>query len=122
MDRKKFELHLIMTLSEKGIDAKEKNYIIRPIMEEGKKYNSRDDFIRLNVFPPQKISNYVFDFTEIIQRFSIMEPYYPLWIDVCPINKNIVELRTSLRFRKPSEIQRKETGHPPFKLTGDNLG
>ena len=118
MNKKDFELHLIMTLLEKGIDAKKVNYIIKPVVEDGKKYNSKDDFIRLNVFPPNKISRYTFEFTQIIQRFSVLEPYYPLWIDVYPVNENIVELRTSLRFRRPSEIQRKETGHPPFRLIG----
>lgn len=50
------------------------------------------------------------------KRFSIFEPYYPLWVDVYVKEKNIVELHTSLRFRKPSELLRRETGNAPFKL------
>ena len=49
-------------------------------------------------------------------RFSVFEPYYPLWIDVYTKEKDIIELHTSLRFRKPSELQRREAGNEPFKF------
>lgn len=114
MDKKVFKENLIKTLAEIGIDATTKEYIIYPIQEEGKKYNSKDDFVRLNVFPLDKISNCSFSFEEVINRFSVFAPYYPLWIDVYLRDDERIDLYTSFRFRKPSELQRKETGHPPF--------
>lgn len=119
MNKTIFEEHLIKVLGHKGIDAKKSNYVIYPILEEGKKYSSKDDFVRLNVFPLDKISNYTFTFEEIVKRFSVFEPYYPLWIDVYVKENNIIELHTSLRFRKPSELLRKETGNAPFMLVED---
>lgn len=116
MNRKIFGTHLIKALNEVGIDAKKCNYIIYPVVEEGKKYNSKDDFIRLNVFPIDKISKYIFTFEEILQRFSVLEPYYPLWIKVYVKEDDTVELHTSLRFRKPSEVLKNETGTEPFKM------
>ena len=116
MNRKIFGTHLVKALDEVGIDAKKCNYIIYPVAEEGKKYSSKDDFIRLNVFPSDKISNYIFTFEEILQRFSVLEPYYPLWIKVYVKEVNTVELHTSLRFRKPSEVLKNETGAEPFKM------
>ena len=48
---------------------------------------SKDDFRRLTVFHGNNINGRLFD---------------------------IEQMKTSLRFRKPSEIKHKETGHPPF--------
>lgn len=116
MNKKKFEEHLVNILYDRGIDAKRCDYIIYPILEEGKKYNSKDDFVRLNVFPVDKISNYVFTLEEIVKRFSIFEPYYPLWIDIYSKENGIIELHTSMRFRKPSELLQREKNNPPFKF------
>lgn len=119
MNRKIFGTHLVKALAEVGIDAEKCNYIIYPVVEEGKKYNSKDDFIRLNVFPIDKISNYMFNFEEILQRFSVLEPYYPLWIKIYVKEDDTIELHTSLRFRKPSEVLKNETGTEPFRVMGE---
>ncbi len=116
MNKEIFGIHLIKALDKVGIDAKKCNYIIYPMIEEGKKYNSKDDFIRLNVFPVDKIGNYVFTFEEILQRFSIFDPYYPLWIKVYVKEEGTIELHTSLRFRKPSEVFKNSTGTEPFRM------
>ena len=107
-----FGQHLIDALSNLGLDAKKCNYRIYPIMEEGKKYSTKDEFVRLNVFPCS-ISEYVYLYEDIIMRFSIFEPYYPLWIKV-RVKGDVVELYTSLRFRRPSEVLRNHTGFEPF--------
>lgn len=42
-----------------------------------------------------------------------------IWIDVKVVNESeeqIIELRTSQRFRKPSLLHNQETGHSPFKI------
>ncbi len=114
MNKTIFEEHLINVLDDKGIDAKKCNYVIFPILEKDKKYNSKDDFVRLSVFPLDKISNYIFSFDEIVKRFSIFEPYYPLWIDVYVKENDIIELHTSLRFRKPSVLLQRGTKNAPF--------
>lgn len=120
MNKEKFRQALIDTLEEMGLDAYKQKYKIYPVIEKGKKYNSKDDFVRLLVFPPDRISKLQLDFEDAITRFSIFEPCYPLWIDVSVGDNNIVELYTSLRFRRPSELQRKETGHEPFKLVNSS--
>ena len=116
MNRTVFGAHLVKVLEMAGIDARNSYYVIYPVFEEGKKYNSKDDFVRLNVFPEGKISNYKFTFDEILQRFSVFEPYYPLWVNVCIKDGDVIELYTSLRFRKPSEVLKSGTGMEPFKL------
>ncbi|MBQ8527042.1 MAG: hypothetical protein IJ429_01085 [Lachnospiraceae bacterium] len=116
INRKIFSEHLIDILSEKKIDAKNGTYIICPQYEEGKKYSSKDDFVRLNVFPIDKISKRVFTFDEIVERFSVLEPLYPLWIDIYISEKKVIELHTSMRFRTPSELKRTERSKQPFKI------
>lgn len=51
-----------------------------------------------------------------MRMLSGLAPLYPLWIEVYFKEGGIVELKTSLRFRKPSVIKYKETGHPPFTI------
>lgn len=46
----------------------------------------------------------------------MLEPYYPLWIKVYVKEDDTVELHTSLRFRKPSEVLKNEIGTEPFKM------
>lgn len=116
MNKKIFEAHLVKILSENGIDAKRSNYVICPELENGKKYSSKDDFVRLNVFPIDKISNYMFPLEEVVKRFSIFEPYYPLWIKIYVKEDDTIELHTSLRFRRPSEVLKNETGTEPFRM------
>ncbi|MDE6627362.1 MAG: hypothetical protein K2K56_13490 [Lachnospiraceae bacterium] len=116
MDRKIFKENLLCTLSEVDVNGEEVKYIIIPICEEGKKHNSTDDYMRLTLFTETNLKGRLLNLEETIELFSGLEPYFPLWIDVYPKKNNIVELQTSLRFRRPSEIHRKETGHPPFKL------
>ena len=69
MDKTIFGQQLINALAGLGVDARKCSYKIYPIMEEGKKYSTKVDF---------------------------------------------VELYTSLRFRKPSEVLRNHTGIEPF--------
>lgn len=117
MSKERFEHHLILTLQEKGIDARKMNYKITPVLyEKGKKYNSQDDFIRLWVLDPDKLSKKVFDLETVVKVFSVVNPHYPMWINVYVRDEETVELETTIRFRRPSELQRVETGHPPFKL------
>lgn len=120
MNRKEFRDNLLCALSEKNINGEEQNYIITPVIEKGKKYNSLDDYMRLTLFTKENLNGRTLDLESVVKIFASLEPYFPLWIDIYILEKNIVELRTSLRFRKPSELSRKETGHPPFKIMNEN--
>lgn len=93
-------------------------YIIVPVYEENKKYNSKDDFMRLLYLNEQRINNRHWDIDEIVDLFSGLCPLYPIWIDISIYDKKnkIIELRHSLRFRKPSQLRNVDTGHPPFKV------
>lgn len=119
MNRAVFEAHLLDLLLENGLDALSCKYIISPVFEEGKKYTSKDDFVRLNVFPIEKIKGNTYSFDEVGQRFSVIEPYYPIWIDVHVKEPGIIELKTSMRYRRPSELWRRETGREPFMFVGE---
>jgi len=110
-----FATHLVKVLDKAGIDAQKSKYVIYPIFEEGKHYSSTDDFVRLYVFP-NKVSEKVFTFEDIVKRFSVVKPCYPLWVNVYVKEDNIVELHTCMRFRKPSLVFKNETGTEPFRL------
>lgn len=120
MNKKIFSENLINTLQEYSIDAGQMNYRVVPVFERGKKYSSKDDFMRLNVFPPDKISDRVFSFEDIIQRYSIFEPLYPMWIDVYKKDDKNIILYSSMRYRKPSEIMNREGGYKPFIFLEDD--
>lgn len=119
MNRAVFEAHLLDLLLENGLDARSCKYMISPVYEEGKKYTSKDDFVRLNVFPTDKIKDKIYSFDEAVQRFSVLEPYYPIWIDVYVKEPGVIELKTSMRYRRPSELRRRETGREPFMFVGE---
>lgn len=70
--------------------------------------------MRLTLFNDDNLRGRVFDIETIVTLFSGLAPLFPMWIEVFFREEGIVELKTSLRFRKPSEIKYKETGHPPF--------
>lgn len=93
-------------------------FIITPVLEANKKYNSKDDFMRLLCFNEKRIQGRTFGLEETVKLFSMLNPLYPLWIEVSIYDKNdkMIELRHSLRFRKPSQIQNVDTGHPPFRV------
>lgn len=94
-------------------------FVVVPIIENGKKYSSTDDYLRLWLFSENNLKNRYLNFEQVVEMFSGLAPLFPLWINVSVKDSNestfIVELQTSLRFRKPSQIQNQETGHPPFK-------
>ncbi len=93
-------------------------FIIVPIIEQNKKYNSKDEVMIRWIFTEENIGGKVLDVDSVVDVFSGLDPLYPIWINVssgCK-EKLIIQLETSLRFRKPSELKNVETGHPPFKV------
>ena len=114
MNKFEFMGNLIQVLNEESEIPQNVRFIITTDPEIDKKHKSKDDFMRLNIFNENNINGRLFDIEQIVEIFSGLAPLYPLWIKVYFKRSGVVELKTSLRFRKPSEIKHKETGHSPF--------
>lgn len=116
MNKYKFRNNLIQVLHERYENLHDVRFVITMDMEEGKRHNSTDDYLRLTIFNEGNLGGRLLDMEQVVNMFSSLAPLYPLWIKVYFKEKGIVELNTSLRFRKPSVIKYKETGHPPFTV------
>jgi len=122
MSKEIFKENLILSLKEllkcPIEDIMDYKFMVISIIENGKNYNSKDDLMRLWGFSEKNIAGRTFDLENIVKLFSGLNPLYPMWIEVSIYDSNnkIVQLRHSLRFRKPSEIQNVDTGHPPFRI------
>lgn len=121
MERNDFKNNLISTLLEIGINEFEKiKFKIITVFEEGKKYNSDDDFMKLGVLDRANLNKKYFNLDGAINLLSAPRSRFPLWITVELVEENsdeyIIELKTSQRFRVPSVLQNQDTGHPPFKV------
>ncbi len=124
MNKSSFKENFLKVLEEISVNKniklnKDCRFLIIPQQEEGKSHNSKDDVMRLWLFSDKNIKDKYLSFNSVIDLFCGLEPLYPLWINVSVKEMeeevNTIELHTSLRFRKPSELQNKDTGHPPFK-------
>lgn len=125
MNKEIFKDNLLKTLDELSlqlnIEIKDNyRFIIIPVLEKDKPYSNKDDIMRLWVLSERNLKDRYFDLNALIKLFSGFEPYFPLWINVMLRKVDgesiVIELHTSLRFRKPSEIHNVETGHPPFRI------
>ena len=124
MQKSIFKENLIKVLDEISVTMntklnKDYKFIVTPVQEEDKSHNSKDDVMRLWLFSDSNIKGKYFNLDSVVDLFSGLEPLYPLWINVSvkEIHDeiNTIELQTSLRFRKPSELQNQDTSHAPFK-------
>ena len=122
-NREIFRDNLLSTVEEifakKNINPdKSYKFMITTIKEDGKPLSSKDDVMRLIVLSEKNIKNRFFNLEEVIDLLSCLDPVYPLWVRVLIKEEQnhtiLLELQTSLRFRKPKELRNKETGHPPF--------
>ena len=124
MDKGTFKDYLLQTLSEisifQNVKLNEKSkFIIVPVPESGKSLNSTDEYLHRGMLNEENLNGREFDFDTAVNMLSCMIPLCPIWITVMLKeirgNEPIVELQTSLRFRKPSILHNQETNHPPFK-------
>ena len=122
MNKEIFKKNLQMAVVELDICSIDEitkcRFTIVPIIEKNKKYSSKDDVMIRWVFTEENIGGKVLDVDSVVDVFSGLEPLYPIWINVsirCK-EKLLIQLETSLRFRKPSELQNVEIGYPPFKV------
>jgi hypothetical protein len=94
-------------------------FVVVPIFEKGKKLNSTDDNLQRWMLNDKNLSNLDLDFKMAADMLGCQVPYCPIWINVAlkEIKSGIpiIELQISLRFRKPSLLHNKDTGHPPFR-------
>lgn len=74
---------------------KDKTFIVYPIVEDVRKYNSTDDIMRLCFLNKVK----KLSFEGVINLFTWKEGYYPLWIELS-LDNNRITLKTSFRMRK----------------------
>lgn len=121
MLKKDFKNNLINALSEMQISKFDNvNFKIEAVYEQGKRYNSSDDVMRLSVLERANLKEKYFDIDGVVNLLSDPNLKYPLWITIELMethgNEYVIELKTSLRFRTPSVLQNQETGHPPFKV------
>ena len=124
MNRIVFGENLLKALDEISVSQNTKldkscKFRIVPIQEE-KTYNTKDEVMKRWIISEKNLKDKYLSFDSVVKLFSGLEPLYPLWINVIykgmSEGLNIIELETSLRFRKPSQLQNKETGHAPFKV------
>jgi len=128
MDRKMFKENLLKTIKEilehnKIQSCSEIRFTLTVDKELDKKHNSQDDTKRLGTLLGtlygEDINNQKFNLDEIIKMLYHSDRHYPLWVNVSlEENKEdylIFKLRSSSRFRRPSELLNKDTNHPPFK-------
>lgn len=117
-----FHKNLLAALSQVALkDAtaeKPCRFVVVPIYETNAKYTSADDYLRLTLLSEKNLVGRLFDAAKAATFLSGPNSSYPLWIDVVhkedTADYSLFELKISMRFRKPSELRNKDTGHPPF--------
>lgn len=118
-----FLRHLDMTIDEikqfkGGIDI-EHAFTIKAVEEKNKVLSGKDEVMRLNILNKDRIDKGIFSKEEVVSMLTFFNPLVPCWIDVEYIpnyeNKPVIQLRCSLRLRKPSLLRNQDLGHPPFR-------
>lgn len=118
-----FLRHLDMTIDEikqfkGGIDI-EDAFTIKAVEEKNKVLSGKDEVMRLNILNKDRIDKGIFSKEEVVSMLTFFNPLVPCWIDVEYIlnyeNKPVIQLRCSLRLRKPSLLRNQDLGHPPFR-------
>ncbi|MBC3211984.1 hypothetical protein [Serratia fonticola] len=101
-----------------SIDSNELLFTVIPVMEEGKRYNSKDELMQRTVFSNGNIYGKVIGINDVVDVFSGLDPLFPLWVKISlKKQKNkpfLIELQTSVRFRKPSVVMNTGSKYPPF--------
>ncbi|EEQ3931354.1 TPA: hypothetical protein J1442_004811 [Escherichia coli] len=100
-------------------------FLVNPISEINKKYNTRDEYLRRWLLSDENLNGRRMSFNEVVLLLTGMEPYFPFWIKIYPMKRtetlNIIELDVSLRFRSPKVILSQGLIYPPFIIQGKSL-
>ncbi|MEY8739186.1 hypothetical protein [Paenibacillus tundrae] len=123
MNLQSFKEYLLTTLDELSsyhnkVIGENSKFIITPVEERGKSLNSTDEYLFRGMLNSKNLDGREFDIDSVVKMLGCRVPLCPLWIKVSlkeiRTEEPVIELETSLRFRKPSLLQNQETGHPPF--------
>ena len=123
MDLDSFKEYLLKTVDELStyhneVLGENSKFIITTIEERGKSLNSTDEYLYRGMLNSNNLDGREFDIDSVIKILGCRVPFCPLWIKVLlkevRTEAPVIELQTSLRFRKPSLLQNQETGHAPF--------
>ena len=123
MNKVIFSEYLEMTIDEikqnEGLKGITEDFIIAAVEEKGKILNGKDEVMRLNILNKNRINKKIFTKDEVVAMLTFFSPLVPIWIDVeyLPDHKEkpVLQLKCSLRLRKPSLLRNQELGHPPFR-------
>lgn len=114
---------LFLTKNIQFIDCNELLFSVIPINEKEKRHNSKDELMQRTVFSNENLYGKIIGINDVVDIFSGLEPLFPLWINIL-LKKSmgkyfIIELQTSLRFRKPSIVMNTGSKYPPFFIGSD---
>lgn len=103
-------------LTGQALELEELNFKISLIEEANKKQNSRDDLMRRWVHEKINFEQEIWTIDSVLGKLTSPKDRFPLWIEIHQIDQRLIELKSSTRFRRFSELQNKEGGFPPFKI------
>lgn len=61
-----------------SIDSNELLFTVIPVIEEGKRYNSKDELIQRTVFSNENIYGKIIGINDVVDVFSGLDPLFPL--------------------------------------------
>lgn len=123
MNKSIFYDNLMLTINEIIRNREFNESILRfkiiPVYEKDKSFNGIDDQMRLIALSEKNVGNRLLTVEETVNLVACKSPFVPIWINISlkemEEERIVFNFQTSLRFRKPSQLRNKETGHPPFK-------
>ncbi len=112
--------NLILTISEMGLADKDVKYKIIPDIDPRKSGNGEDSVFEMVVIPKSNVDGKLFTIEQVSRLFCFIRDKGPTQVKVRLSEDTgsvvVVELHTSVRIRKPSQMANIETGHPPFRI------
>ncbi|WP_162618747.1 hypothetical protein [Pedobacter yulinensis] len=120
MTKKDFRDNLLKAVAEIDPGIAEYSFMITPVPEQHVKYNSTDDRIRLWMMTEKNTKNRQFTLDGAVDFLVQPNDRYPLWVRLNLVEsdgrKALIELKTSMRFRTPSQLKDNGKGYPPFAV------
>ncbi|MCR5167424.1 MAG: hypothetical protein K6C13_09430 [Oscillospiraceae bacterium] len=112
--------NLLLVLSEMNLAANEVLFKIIPDIDAKKPMYGEDSMFAMIVIPKANVDGKFFTIDQVSRLLSYIRDKGPTQVKVRLFEKDqsktIVELYTSVRIRKPSQMANIETGHPPFRV------
>lgn len=103
-----------------NLAANEVLFKIIPYIDAKKPMYGEDSMFAMIVIPKANVDGKFFTIDQVSRLLSYIRDKGPTQVKVRLFEKDqsktIVELYTSVRIRKPSQMANIETGHPPFRV------